>query len=743
MSNIKNYKVILDESGAYQSGSVLPVDLFSSDGTTSKVVSIGFFDTSVTPPVQVDKKTKPTDVQYTIITDKLTDLFYVVDEPVSEVSADIEFACDFCNLDSAGANELGASCTKPMNTKDCDRDALIAMLQTQIDELVKIYGAVDGLELTTENIKIEAGQINLNTNEVESLLTQINNLIALKGSDCNNALFVKDCGTQDILDKLQEVIDALNTNSQSEQLLLSSIDTKLDELAEIKDELVIANSTLIGIKTNTDTINTNLITVIDKLDTQISALEDLKVLVTETNTELSTANTTLNTISTDVALIKSDVSTIKSDISEIKTDVKSIITKLDTIITSLTNIETKLDSIVTELQTINTTLQTEFDQTQVKLDVINTTLESSLTSFQAKDCSGADIGTPEVAQKSVILNKITTTICNVDEITDPIVDIIKTESDETQVKLDEVKEAIENKEEIDTTVSTINVCGFNQATNSYAKYIIRHTKKINNTTGVETEIQEFTSNGLNWTTTIPVDVNSNPILFTIGECPILPESKPCYENKSYEIPASKGLVFAENTLFKYGGSFFEGEGGIIEGNDISALVTHKEGDRFGNGFDSLLETLPNKVSIRCSINSNAKVSVMQICGTTPQLVDVLSGLIVTNATPNYTTNSIDVTWNDILNETSYDIYRYVTSAGATTAVKIGSVTANTTSFADTTAQVLINYTYYVVGVNSVSTTISSNATALLGVVTGSLNLAWIGTGYDTNEDLNMTFTYTP
>ena len=575
----------------------------------------------------------------------------------------------------AEPNTVGLSCETPMSVKDCGRDALIAMLQTQLDELVKIYGAVDGLELTTENIKIEAGQINLNTNEVESLLTQINNLIALKGSDCNNALFVKDCGTQDILDKLQEIVTALNTNSQSEQLLLSSIDTKLNELVEIKDELVIANSTLTDIKTNTDTINTNLITVIDKLDTQISALEDLKVLVTKTNTELSTANTTLNTISADVALIKTDVSTIKSDISEIKTDVKSILTKLDTIITSLSNIETKLDSIVTELQTINTTLQTEFDQTQVKLD--------------------------------------------------------------------EIKEAIENKEEIDTTVSTINVCGFNQATNSYSKYIIRNTKKINNTTGVETEIQEFTSNGLNWTTIVPVDSNLNPILFTVGECAPVELPELCYENKSYEIPSNKGLVFAENTLFKYGGSFFEGEGGIIEGNDISAVVTHKQGDGFGNGFDSLLKTLPNKVAIRCSTNSNAKISVMQVCGTTPQLLNVVSGLIVANATPNYTTNSIDVTWNDILNETSYDIYRYVTSAGITTAVKIGSVPTNTTFFSDTTAQPLINYTYYIIGVNSISTSISSNAVALLEVVTGSINLAWVGSGYDSNEDLNMTFNYTP
>lgn len=166
MSNIKNYKVILDEAGVFKAGALTLVDLFSADGTTSKVVSIGYFDTSVNPPVKVTKKTKPTDVQYTIITDTLTGLFFVVDEEVATVSADIEFACDFCNLDSASENALGASCATPMNTKDCDREALI-------EKLNDIYEAVDGLELTTENIRIEAGQINLNTDEVEQKLDNV------------------------------------------------------------------------------------------------------------------------------------------------------------------------------------------------------------------------------------------------------------------------------------------------------------------------------------------------------------------------------------------------------------------------------------------------------------------------------------------------------------------------------------------------------------------------------------------
>ncbi len=276
------------------------------------------------------------------------------------------------------------SCDNATFTKDCDREALIAMLQTQLNELIKIYGAVDGLELTTENIRIEAGQINLSTDEVEALLTQIKDLIALRGSDCANATFTKDCDRQALLDKIGEVVTALNTNSQAEQLLLTSIDTELDELENIKAELVTANTTLTNIKTDTATINANLEIVIEKLDLQVTALEDLKVLVTETNTQLTTANATLVTISTDIATIKTDIGLIKTDVSEIKTDVKTIITKLETVVTSLTAIETKLDTVVTELQTINTTLQTEFDQTQTKLDEIKEAIE-----LKGSDCANA------------------------------------------------------------------------------------------------------------------------------------------------------------------------------------------------------------------------------------------------------------------------------------------------------------------------------------------------------------------
>jgi archaellum component FlaC len=231
-----------------------------------------------------------------------------------------------------------------------------------------------------------------------------------------------------IITQLDEVIAALNTNSTNEQALLISIDNKLEELAQIEDELVAANTTLTNIKTDTTTINTNLETVIDKLDLQVTALEDLKVLVTETNTQLTTANATLTTISNDIATIKNDISLIKADISEIKTSVASINTKLTSVVDSLTAIETKIDTVVTELQTINTTLQTEFDQTQAKLDDVVTALEYAQDTFQVEDCDGNTIGDLENVIKTVVLNKTTVSVCNTSDISDPIVQAINAQS---------------------------------------------------------------------------------------------------------------------------------------------------------------------------------------------------------------------------------------------------------------------------------------------------------------------------
>jgi hypothetical protein len=422
MANIHNLLVKYDSTSPREGS--FPIDLNCGNPEVNKIITAGIYDMSVNPPEKVSNFTS----ENTIMLTKIEDCdggYILVENTLGQVESMVINLCDLCVEEISG---VGLNCTKPMHVIDCERDTLIQALNQQIAELVKIFGAVDGLELTTENIRIEAGQINLNTDQLEQLITDLNALVTLKGSDCTNALFVKDCGTQDLLDKLQEVIDAINTTSADEQAILNSIDTKLDELVLIKDELVQANTTLDGIKVDTALINTNLLEVIAKLDLQITALNDLKVLVTDTNLKLDTANATLTTISTDVALIKADIATIKADVSEIKTDVKSVLTKLDSVIASLATIEGKLDDVISGLETINTTLQTEFDQTQNILSEIKDSILATQDTFQIVDCFGTNLGEVETVQKTVVLNKLVSSICNSADISNPIVAAIEAQS---------------------------------------------------------------------------------------------------------------------------------------------------------------------------------------------------------------------------------------------------------------------------------------------------------------------------
>lgn len=395
MANIQNLIVKYDSTSPREGS--FPIDLNCGTPEVNKTITAGIYDMDFTPPKKVSNFSGSNNKVLTRI-DNCDGSYILVEDSLGYVNSLVVSLCEVC-VDAAGGNVLGGDCDKPMHTRDCDRTALIAMLQNQYNELVKIFGAVDDLEITAEQINLNAEQINLNTDELEQLLTDLNALVALKGSDCANALFIKDCGTQDLLDKLQEVIDAINSTSADEQALLTEISTKLDDLALIKGELVTANTTLSGIKTDTSGINTNLTTVIARLDTQIVKLDELKVLVTDGNAKIDLVNTTLSTISADIATIKTDISAIKADVSAIKTSTASIDTKLSTVVTSLASIETKLDTIHSDLTTINTTLQTEFDQTQAKLDDIKGAIE-----LKGSDCA----------------NKVFTNICNFQELADAI-----------------------------------------------------------------------------------------------------------------------------------------------------------------------------------------------------------------------------------------------------------------------------------------------------------------------------------
>ena len=238
---------------------------------------------------------------------------------------------------------------------------------------------------------------------------------------------VEDTSTA-LLDKLDDVIAAINDTSAAEQLILTSIDTKLDDLADIKAELVTANTTLTGIKSDTTDINTNLLDVISSLDAQTTLLTDIKAELVAGNIKLEDVKTLLGTIDTNIVTIKDDLGLIKIDVAAIKASTASIDTKLTSVVSSLTAIEGKLDTLHSDLTTINSTLQTEFDQTQSKLDEVVTALEYAQDTFQLQDCEGNDIGVPENVIKVIQIAKQEAKVCNTAEISDPIVAAIEAQA---------------------------------------------------------------------------------------------------------------------------------------------------------------------------------------------------------------------------------------------------------------------------------------------------------------------------
>jgi predicted nucleic acid-binding Zn-ribbon protein len=260
------------------------------------------------------------------------------------------------------------------------------------------------------------------------------------------------------------IVDAVNNASTD---ITEAIEASRAVLEEIKTELVTANTTLTNIKTDTTSINTKLDTVITKIDTMITSLSSI-------DTKLTTTNSTL-------ADILVNIQGIGGDLADIKIAVESIDGKLDDVITSLTSIETKLDTLHTDLAGIKSTLDSILAQLDYELIITSPTVNcatdgatkvsfytrekivwdseagtqiskvveysldgedftatkptgtitigacvtagditASLVEFQIEDCTGADIGDPVDVLPTIVVNKVITSICNVQELANAI-----------------------------------------------------------------------------------------------------------------------------------------------------------------------------------------------------------------------------------------------------------------------------------------------------------------------------------
>ena len=119
--------------------------------------------------------------------------------------------------------------------------------------LTSIYGAVDELEIKSDNIHLEASQINLNTDELEAKTQSIRDQLDVLSSSRASEVTV------------QEILDSLGSESGTNLLTeLQNINTALGS-GDLATE-----STLIEIRDSLDTVEAKLQLLIDNLDVPLS-----------------------------------------------------------------------------------------------------------------------------------------------------------------------------------------------------------------------------------------------------------------------------------------------------------------------------------------------------------------------------------------------------------------------------------------------------------------------------------------
>jgi hypothetical protein len=162
-----------------------------------------------------------------------------------------------------------------------------------------------------------------------------------------------------------------------------------------------------------------------------------------TNTLLDDIKTAIETLDISV-----DNLVLNTDTLEINTD------ELETLLTTLNNItqiendesQVLLTDVKTNLQTIINKLNQPCGGDTIKVDICNIADSPVDTyandTFQITDCNGLPIGTPQDVKKTVVLNKLTTQICNAQELADLIAEAIVFPETPTLVNYNKEEELI-------------------------------------------------------------------------------------------------------------------------------------------------------------------------------------------------------------------------------------------------------------------------------------------------------------
>jgi surface protein len=484
---------------------------------------------------------------------------------------------------------------------------------------------------------------------------------------------------------IDELADAINAGAKDYTDLLTSIDTKLDTLEDIKTELVTANTTLTGIKEDTATINENLETLIEKADIQITALADIKNLLNEGNTSLAELVTLTTTIDANITTIKEDVALIKADISEIKGDVKLAVEALN-------NIET----LIEESNTLLTDILAELDIELVYTSA--TQLNNGTANFYSRE-------------KVLWDSETSAEISRVVEFSSDGKTWSTTEPSGT-LEIGWINTAFILGEEV------LN-CGV-KTDGTKEEYYIRQDYL-----GTELLPLKYSQNRIDWSEDAPADTT-----FALGACPVEIIEPVCIENVSYDLDGAKGIIFEASKLNSYNAFVYRGEMKYTEKNSVGIV---EESYEHSNGLNQDDRLLPNELKIvNRNANSRTIIKVLQVCGYMPIIADVIDETMVllVSAEPKADNTAIDVKFTDVppdgsTGATGYRIKRYVKGQPLTTALTLidwtegasnALITNNgdgTYTYKDATAVVDTDYMYFYEAYNVVSEGTSNELEASL------------------------------
>lgn len=177
-------------------------------------------------------------------------------------------------------------------------------------------------------------------------------------------------------DTLANLLDAIESNTDGLETLLSTISTDVSSIKNHVDEV---ESSLTTVNTNLSTLITNTDNVESSLSTIGSDVNSIKGYVDGVESSLSTVNTNLSTLITNTDGIESSLSTISADISSIKGYVDGVESSLSTVNTNLSTLITNTDGLESTLSTVSSdiaTIKTNVTSIKTNTDDVKTLLDN-------------------------------------------------------------------------------------------------------------------------------------------------------------------------------------------------------------------------------------------------------------------------------------------------------------------------------------------------------------------------------